>query len=373
MKKSILTVILGVGILGNLLLAEQKNELTKTQISMLYVSLFNRASEGEGNRYWRDSKLSLDKIVNEMLKTPDAKEYFGNSLDTNQAFMEHIYKNTLNKTPTDDPNGIEYWVKELNSGTPRGQVLVSFVNAAIDPVNAGVAQNQFNNRVAISNYLTNTIDTVPDNYKKVTGFAYDLKVTDDETTVENSKSKINSLADNSFLDDSFVRNRITSNTIYKIWNIPLKVSNFNENETFDIGINIVKEVSGAIGNILIKGISIKDNQINHINSITVFGKKSSGLSSSIIYKEDNNITKYALSLNNNRLLIKLGHIIKNQDLVSETSFKQKSYYDIHIFLTKIGIKGSTTINEDKEFQTDYFDFYTFPKNTENINGLIIIE
>ncbi len=72
--------------------------LTQSEVSSLYVAIFNRASEGAGNEYWQNDQPDMVSTANTMLETSDAKDYFGSSLDTNQAFIEHIYKNTLNKT-----------------------------------------------------------------------------------------------------------------------------------------------------------------------------------------------------------------------------------------------------------------------------------
>ncbi len=63
--------------------------LTQTQVSQLYVALFNRASEGQGNTYWQ-SQPDMATAANVMLDTDAAKNYFGANLYTNQAFIEHI-------------------------------------------------------------------------------------------------------------------------------------------------------------------------------------------------------------------------------------------------------------------------------------------
>ncbi len=83
--------------------------LSKTEVSQLYVSVFNRASEGEGNTYWQ-SQPDMATAASVMLDTQTAKDYFGANLNTNQAFIEHIYLNTLNKIIADDSSGIDYWV-----------------------------------------------------------------------------------------------------------------------------------------------------------------------------------------------------------------------------------------------------------------------
>jgi hypothetical protein len=172
--------------------------LTKTEVSELYVSLLNRASEGEGNRYWQTDQSDMVTTANVMLDTQDSKEYFGTSLDTNKAFIEHIYKNTLNKDASDDPEGIDYWVNELNSGKSRGEVVTALINAVLsykdsqDELTKN-AYNQFINRVDVSDYTADHLEKVPENYKEVLGFDGKLRVTADPQSVESAKSMIDQI------------------------------------------------------------------------------------------------------------------------------------------------------------------------------------
>lgn len=180
--------------------------LSQTQISQLYVAIFNRASEGEGNTYWQTSSStdSIADVATQMLATPDAQQYFGSSLDTNQAFIEAIYLNTLNKTPADDQAGIDYWVGQLDAGVSRGQVvsdLVAAVETYADAVADGSADaktieafNQFNNRVEVSNYTADNLQEVPADYATSLNFAEDLTVTADDATVASAQSQVDSLA-----------------------------------------------------------------------------------------------------------------------------------------------------------------------------------
>ncbi len=169
--------------------------LTQTQVSKLYVAIFNRASEGEGNTYWQTNQPDMATTANVMLDTPDAKAYFGDTLNSNQAFIEHIYKNTLNKTATDDPDGIAYWVNELNSGKSRGDVVAELVNAVDqykDSTDATTkaAYDQFTNRVEVSDYTAEHLQKAPTNYKIELGFDANLTVTNDATTVTSAESII---------------------------------------------------------------------------------------------------------------------------------------------------------------------------------------
>jgi hypothetical protein len=175
--------------------------LTQTQVSQLYVSVFNRASEGEGNTFWQDQP-DMAAAANAMLATTDAIEYFGDSLDTNQAFIEHIYKNTLNKTIADDPDGIAFWVGQLDGGASRGQVVAELIEAIgtygpdganYDPDNTAAiaAYEQFTNRVAVSNYMADTVFDVPFDYKTSTVFTETgLYVTSDLATVDAALAEV---------------------------------------------------------------------------------------------------------------------------------------------------------------------------------------
>ena len=175
--------------------------LTQKQVSELYVAIFNRASEGEGNKFWQTSQTGA-AAANDMLATTDAKAYFGTSLDSNQAFVEHIYKNTLNKTYADDKAGIDFWTSALNAGTPRGEIVAEMIKAISSystSTNAKdkAAYDQFNNRVEVSNYMANTVEKAPANYATSTKFATTgttgLVVTNSASTVTAAKTSVDTM------------------------------------------------------------------------------------------------------------------------------------------------------------------------------------
>jgi len=139
------------------------SNLTKTEVSQLYVAVFGRASEGNGNKFWQTDKPDMVTTCNAMLATDSAQNYFGETLNDNQAFIEYIYFNTLGKTYADDPEGIAFWVNKLEGGKSKGDVVVELINAVQDPWNAGNAQYQFKNKVLVSNYVVNNIPSVSGN------------------------------------------------------------------------------------------------------------------------------------------------------------------------------------------------------------------
>jgi hypothetical protein len=158
--------------------------LTQTQVSQLYVSIFGRASEGEGNTYWQNDPASTDMTTtaNIMLDTPAAATYFGASLDSDADFVAHIYTNTLGKSHADDSAGQDYWIGRLAAGVSKGQMVNELISAAQAPENAGAAQNMFMNQVAVSDYCAENIATADVN--DLSAFtAYIAGVTDDAAMV----------------------------------------------------------------------------------------------------------------------------------------------------------------------------------------------
>jgi hypothetical protein len=181
--------------------------LNQKQVSQLYVAIFNRASEGEGNTFWQ-TLPDIASAATAMLDTSDARAYFGASLDSSQAFIEHIYKNTLNKTITNDAEGIAYWTGLLDAGKTRGEVVAALVGVienyapsgpSYDPDDTATvaAYNQFANRVEISNYMADNIYDTPSDYATSTAFDKEMPVTQDATTVAAAKARIDNFGNDS--------------------------------------------------------------------------------------------------------------------------------------------------------------------------------
>ncbi|WP_170018349.1 DUF4214 domain-containing protein [Campylobacter sp. RM16190] len=169
--------------------------LTQTQVSQLYVTLFGRVSEGAGNKYWQSAASDLVAGADAMLATAAAQEYFGSAMTSNEAFIKHIYKNTLNKSSVEDPAGIKFWVDALNNGNSRGLVVSELIKAAVNPANAGAAQNYFNNKVALSDYTANTVEGAGLTVADLDPFVNALKlITSDASSIEAGKVYVDTLA-----------------------------------------------------------------------------------------------------------------------------------------------------------------------------------
>lgn len=262
--------------------------LTKTQVSKLYVAIFGRASEGEGNSYWQKQAGNISSIANKMLATQAAKDYFGTTLNNNQSFIEFIYKNTLNKTYEQDPNGIKYWTSLLDKGTSKGDV-VNMMIEAIDSYAPGgknynandtitqKAYNQFINRVEVSNYTADNVAKAPSDYTKSMSFNKDLVVTDSKTTLQNAKTNIDKISssnlneyDYEFLNGTFTN---TGKSDIVLTDLGFNVSgnltvegeyiSFTMKGTFEKGIS----VSSNVGNEKISGFDFPDQVLSTYDSI----------------------------------------------------------------------------------------------------------
>ena len=182
----------------------------------------------------------------------------------------------------------------------------------------------------------------------------------------------NNQSHQSVLEDAFVRNRTSSDNIQAIWNLSFKVLNDKSKKSFDIGINIIKDSPLTIGNILIKGIRIDDEKIIAVDSLSIFGKKSSGSTGSIEYNSESNITFNSVKLQDKTLFVNLGYIMKNQTIVSQKSFQKKAYYDIKMYVSNLNL-GAVVLDDAYSLQIEYDKFYTFPSQSHYLSGLIIIE
>lgn len=173
------------------------------------------------------------------------------------------------------------------------------------------------------------------------------------------------------LNQTLTKTKTTSDTVSDIWNIGLNVSANQSVSDFDIAVNIVKSSSGTIGNIVIEGISIANNSLTAANKVSIFGKKASGSTSSIAYDSTKNITKNAVALVQGKLLIDLGYIIKNQDVVSESSFTNASDYAVTVYVTKLDT-SNTAITSNTSVQTTASTSLTIPSGSQKITGTISV-
>ena len=142
--------------------------VTQAQVAQLYVALFNRAPEGDGFNAWvrAGANKTQAQIAQEMLASPATPPYFasmGVDVSTDRGYVELIYKNILGKDYTQDPDGINAWVRHLQLGNSRGDTLVKLFEVATsaearaaDPV----AAQTFANKTEVSAYMAQKIASI---------------------------------------------------------------------------------------------------------------------------------------------------------------------------------------------------------------------
>lgn len=186
MRKLVMSLLMLAVVLTS---GSTRAQLSRNEVSQLYVAILGRASEGSGNTYWQNDpcSTSMTAAANTLLATPDAADYFGSSLIDNGKFIEHVYGNTFGKTYAQDPDGINYWVSELDGGRSKGEVVAAIINAVQLPENSDAGQKRFNNRVEVSNYCADTIQGYTDlsTFKEFIG-----GITDEEETVASAIDSI---------------------------------------------------------------------------------------------------------------------------------------------------------------------------------------
>lgn len=175
--------------------------VTKAQVAQLYVALFNRAPEGAGLNAWVSAGVFRDQVqtADAMLQSPAIAAYFNGRIDSNLGYIENIYKNILGKDYSQDPDGINAWVRHLELGHSRGETLVTLFQVArspeaiaADPTAAAV----FANKTAIAAYMAEKITDIESDGSGNFNYApfQDIIATTNSTNLEEQKAKIDQLA-----------------------------------------------------------------------------------------------------------------------------------------------------------------------------------
>lgn len=175
--------------------------VTKAQVAQLYVALFNRAPEGAGLNAWVSAGVFRDQAqtADAMLQSPAIAAYFNGRIDTNRGYVENIYKNILGKDYSQDPDGINAWVRHLELGHSRGETLVTLFQVArspeaiaADPTAAAV----FANKTAIAAYMAEKITDIESDGSGNFNYAPFQQIieTTNSTNLDAQKAKIDQLA-----------------------------------------------------------------------------------------------------------------------------------------------------------------------------------
>ena len=175
--------------------------VTQAQVAQLYVALFNRAPEGAGLNAWVSAGAAKTQaqIADDMLKAPAVQSYFNGSIDTDKGYIENIYKNILGKDYSQDPAGIDAWVRHLQAGHTRGETLAKLFEVAAsaeakaaDPRAAKI----FENKSAVAAYMAEKIGDIGKDGSGNFDYApfQEIIRTTNESNLEAQKAKIDELA-----------------------------------------------------------------------------------------------------------------------------------------------------------------------------------
>lgn len=169
--------------------------LTSKDINALYITLFNRIAEGDGQQYWLNvankNNLEIKDVAAAMLATGASKEYFSGK-ESNEDFINHIYTNLFSKDKGKDPEGVAFWAKSLYNGNSREVVVSELLKAAehgsYSDADAVRAQNLYLNKLKVAEVGAKIMQKLPEKgtqEQKLAAFSNILKeITDTSTAAE---------------------------------------------------------------------------------------------------------------------------------------------------------------------------------------------
>lgn len=104
-------------------------DVATAQVRRLYLAFFQREPDAVGRAFWVNQLLSghpLGQVAAEFVKSNEFRSTYGGLTDTQ--FVELVYRNVLGRDP--DPDGFDYWVGQLRRGMGRGSLMVNFSESA---------------------------------------------------------------------------------------------------------------------------------------------------------------------------------------------------------------------------------------------------
>jgi len=164
---------------------------TQQNIIELYIATFNRAPDADGLAYWvsnvESSGWSLEQVAKSMFDSEEVNTTYPDTL-SNTEFLNKVYTNVLGRDG--DPDGVAYWLTQMEKGILKSQMITTIVNGA--KADSGEAADK--------QYLEN---------KKEAGvyFSVELKSNDltlAKTSMEDITSDINTVQHSKDKQDLFI-------------------------------------------------------------------------------------------------------------------------------------------------------------------------
>ncbi len=176
LKKLLLSLLLFTALLN-------ATASTYENVTKLYVAMFDRAPDTCGLYYWvKESHLTLEEITISFFDQAETQSKYPSSLN-NADFVKTVYLNLFNRTPA--PDGLEYWVNELDSGNiSRSIFILAVINGA-----------QGTDAVILANKMEAGLYFATRGYcDQEAAISVMADVTDDPATVTSAISEIDNLA-----------------------------------------------------------------------------------------------------------------------------------------------------------------------------------
>jgi hypothetical protein len=111
------------------------------QAYRLYQAAFNRTPDAAGLGFWIGaihSGVTLLDVANGFYGSGEFQSTYGKVTDSE--FLTLLYRNVLKRAP--DQGGLDFWVKSMQSGTPRALVLREFSESAENRANVAAVIRQ---------------------------------------------------------------------------------------------------------------------------------------------------------------------------------------------------------------------------------------
>jgi len=117
-------------------------EVTKEQITELYIAYYDRAPDSTGLNYWLNSTQTIEQMAQSFAQQDETKAKYPDTLTTEE-YVNTIYLNVYNRDA--DAAGLAYWTNALDSGlVSRGNMIIAIVNGA-----TGDDQKVLDNKVVV--------------------------------------------------------------------------------------------------------------------------------------------------------------------------------------------------------------------------------
>lgn len=102
---------------------------TIAPVVRLYYAHLQRPPEYEGMTYWADVARrgwTMQQISEEFVLSQEFRRKYGTLTD--RQYVHQVYRNVLGRKA--ESSGLNYWLRELNRGVTRGEVMVAFSDSA---------------------------------------------------------------------------------------------------------------------------------------------------------------------------------------------------------------------------------------------------